>query len=83
MKHKHITNDMIELMEEEMLFMWQSGEAKHILKDDPGFIKVKTVLENDGAGVRRRIRVSGPPQRIKSLRVKKSDKMTEAIYVCK
>jgi hypothetical protein len=40
MEHKHITNDMMELMEQEMLLMWQSGEAKHILKDDPGFIKV-------------------------------------------
>ena len=40
MKHKHITNDMMELMEQEMLLMWGSGEVKHILKDDPGFIKV-------------------------------------------
>jgi hypothetical protein len=40
MKHKHLTGDMMELMEQEMLFMWQSGEAKHILKNDPRFIEV-------------------------------------------
>ena len=40
MKHEHLTGDMIELMEQEMLYMWGSGEIKEVLKDDPGFIRV-------------------------------------------
>ena len=42
MRHTERIDNMMEHMEREMLHMWQSGDAKKVLKDDPKFIK--TVL---------------------------------------
>jgi len=38
-QEQHKYGNMLELLEDEMVHMWQSGEAQFVLKDDPEFIE--------------------------------------------
>ena len=41
-KDKLTDFDVIEIIEQEMISMWATGEIPHLLKNDPEFVKVIT-----------------------------------------
>ena len=40
---KNMDNDIISDIEKELVDMWSTGEAKHILNEDPNLIKVMLI----------------------------------------
>ena len=43
-KDKLTDFDVIEIIEQEMISMWATGEIPHLLKNDPEFVKVITKM---------------------------------------